>query len=71
MTTTFTTASFRRSAGRNPRGFGAWAFQASRTRSAFDADLFGPVVVVTGTFTEAKAEAARQLDGADVVAVLS
>lgn len=69
-TVTFTDAAFRRSAGRKPRGWAAWAFQATQSRAAFDADLFGPVVIISGTFTEATAEAARRFTGTPVVAVL-
>lgn len=62
-TNTPTNRSYVRTTGRNPRGTGAWAFQASRTEVAFDADLFGEVVFANGTLTEARRQAATVLSG--------
>ena len=39
---------------RRPRGHGRWAFQRTARRRAFDDDLFGDVVFVDGTFSDAK-----------------
>jgi hypothetical protein len=59
----FTSADFVRSHGRTPRssgGGGSWGFQRSRTEAAFERDLFGEVVWVFGTLTEAKAKLRAQ-----------
>lgn len=69
-TTKFTTAAFVRAHGRKPRGFGCWAFQQATRETAFESELVGEVEFVTGTLTEAKAEAARRFAGASFVAVL-
>lgn len=56
-----TTAAYRRSHGKDPRGQGSWAFQRSTTRNAYVADTYGPTNFFSGTYTEArrKAEAAH------------
>jgi hypothetical protein len=67
--TEFTTRQFERTHGRKPKGFGAWAFQATTSETAFDSELTGSVQFFTGTFTEARAEA-KQAFEAPLVAVL-
>ncbi len=67
--TKFTTRQFERTHGRTPKGFGAWAFQATTSETAFDSELTGEVQFFTGTFTEARAEA-RRFFTAPLVAVL-
>ncbi len=59
MKVKFTTAPFERTHGRTPKGFGAWAFQATTSETAFDSELTGEVQFFTGTFTEARANARR------------
>ena len=59
MKVKFTTAPFERTHGRTPKGFGAWAFQATTHDTAFESELTGEVQFFTGTFTEARAEARR------------
>ena len=72
MTKTSTTTShFRRSHQVEPRGRGNWAFQVSVTYTAYERDLRGDVVFVQGTFTEAKAEAAKLLGNPSLMAVLA
>jgi hypothetical protein len=70
MSPDITTKPYERSHGTTPRGTGRWAFQATRTWVAFDADLFGEVAFIDGTFTEAKAQAAEVFTDAETVAVL-
>lgn len=71
MAAEVTTAEFVRTHGKAPRGFGSWAFQASTTRAAFDADRTGEVTFVTATFTEARKRAVAHLAAdARFVAVL-
>ena len=68
--TQFTNAAFLRSAGRKPSGSGCWAFQVSRSESAFEADLSGEVFFAPfGTLTEAKKAAAVRFPG-KLVAVM-
>lgn len=51
---TITPSPFKRAnGGKAPTGFGTWAFQATTTYTAFDADLFGEVKTFTGTLTQA------------------
>ena len=68
--TEFTTSAFERTHGTAPSGFGSWAFQASATRVAFDDDLEGDVVFVSGTFAKARSEARAEFHGERFVAVL-
>ena len=69
MKVKFTTRQFERTHGRTPKGFGAWAFQATTHDTAFESELTGEVQFFTGTFTEARAEA-RRFFTAPLVAVL-
>ena len=69
MKVKFTTASFERSHGRQPKGFGAWAFQTTTHDTAYESELTGEVQFFTGTFTEARNEA-RQAFNTPLVAVL-
>lgn len=65
----FTNANFVRSHGKNPGGYGNWAFQNATSRYAFDNELFGPVLFFSGTLTDARRlAAAAGMTG--VVAVL-
>lgn len=67
----FTSAAFVRAYGRPPRGYGNWAFRASTTRVAYDADLVGETLNYFGTLTDAKAAVKPLLADASFVAVLS
>lgn len=67
---TVTTSSFVRSHQRQPRGYGGWAFQQSSSSDAFDADLRGDILFVSGTYTEARTAAVAHFAGAEFVAVL-
>lgn len=68
----FTDRPYRRSHGAAPRGRGSWAFQASRTDTAFDRDLEGDVLWSPGamTLTEAKRWASSQVPAHFLLAVL-
>lgn len=68
----FTERPYLRSHGTAPRGRGVWAFSASSTVAAFDADLFGPVCTWSGTLTSARREARAHFGalGVRYVAVL-
>lgn len=72
----FTDSVYRRSHGSAPRGWGCWAFQASRTRVAYEADLSGPVLWPPYVLTLTKAkrwaavEASRIGLGAPFLAVM-
>ena len=71
MATTFTTAPYRRTHGKDPRGQGSWAFQASTTRCAYERDLQGEVFFSNfGTYTEAKRQAKEHFESGTTVAVL-
>lgn len=59
----FTDGPYFRSYARRPAGHGYWFFQASATREARDADLYGEPVAFTGTYAEAKAEALAHFTG--------
>jgi hypothetical protein len=65
-----TTAAYLRSHGRAPRGSGTWAFSASQTSRAYDADLRGNVVFAHGTLAEATRVARESLRGVPYIAVL-
>ena len=53
-TVTLTTSAFERSHGHKPRGFGHWAFQRTTSRTAFERELEGELVFLTGTLTECR-----------------
>jgi len=57
---TITTAQFRRTWGHEPEVVddGSWAFQASTTPTAFEADRYGDVRFFPGTYDEAAKTAA-------------
>jgi hypothetical protein len=68
----FTSAAFVRSHGTDPRGAGRWMFRPSRSRQAFDADLYGDTLEALGTYTQAREAVVHFLRDQDVefVAVL-
>jgi hypothetical protein len=55
--TTATTAQYRRTHGKDPRGQGTWAWQRSRTRNAYSGDTYGDTEFFDGTYTEARKQA--------------
>lgn len=65
----FTYAPYIRSHGKAPKGQGGWAFQATTSSTAFDAERYGDIRIYFGTLTEAKA-AARQAMSDKIVSVL-
>jgi hypothetical protein len=68
----FTSSSYVRSHGKEPRGVGCWVFQASSSTTAFASELSGDTFEAWGTFAAAKQEARMHFVGrASVVAVLS
>jgi len=67
--TEVTTAPFERSHGRSPKGYGAWAFQATTHRTGYASELTGEVEFFSGTFTEA-AVAAQRFFKVPLIAVL-
>jgi len=68
MTTSTTTAPYERSHGKAPRGYGAWAFQRSTTRTAYTSDCYGDTDFFTGTYTEARRQAEQAHADADFTA---
>lgn len=48
---TFTARAYLRSHGSSPRGRGFWCFQRSARETAFDDELYGNVVTITGPCT--------------------
>ena len=71
MTTTFTTAPFRRSHAKEPIGFGQWAFQETTKATAFQGEMVGQMFFPpASSFRAAKRAAALHFGPTALVAVL-
>lgn len=70
MATKFTADAYRRTNGKDPKGYGTWAFQRSTTRNAYWGDLYGELEFFAGTLTEAKKAARASMSDAEYLAIL-